>query len=160
VKASLLIAHFVSFVVAHTPLLLSAMAGLTSSRTAAKAVRTTAKAAAKKWASLVPAKPAKAGHTSLAHKSTCKRPLPSVEEASSGEEAVVVKSVKKAHIGPEVEDEVVIEMEKEDAGESEDVEVDVGDAMEEEDVSADLCKKWNNAHHHHSGMTTASFQTS
>jgi hypothetical protein len=136
------------------------MAGLTSSRTVAKAVRTTAKAASIKWASLVPAKPGKAKHTSLAHKSTRKRPLPSVEEASSGEEAVVVKSVKKAHIGPEVEDEVVIEMEKEDARESKDVEVDVGDTMEEEDISADLCKKCNSAHHHHSRMTTASFQTS
>ena len=128
------------------------------SGTVAKAVRTTSKAAAKKWAALVPAKAVKLGLTSLPHKPTCKWPLQSVSEASSGEKSIVVKSVKKACVGPEVEDEVVIETEKEDVEETEDIEVDVGERMEEE-VSMYLCKKWNTTHHHHSGLNT-SFQMS
>ena len=114
------------------------MAGSTSSGMAVKAVRRTAKAAAEKWAALVPVK-AKAnasGHNSASHKSATRK-RQSLSEASSEDEAVVVKSVKKkARIAPEVEDEVVTKAEKEDIEESEDViELDAGDEMEKE-VSA------------------------
>ena len=109
------------------------MAGLASSER--KPVRTAAKAAAKKWSSLVPAR---AKVTPTGHASTTrKRQLPSVAETSSDEEeaAVVVKPVKKARVTPEVEDEVVIN-EQEDVEESEDVvELENDDEMEEGEVS-------------------------
>ncbi|KAF8680603.1 hypothetical protein AX14_004549 [Amanita brunnescens Koide BX004] len=116
------------------------MASSTSSGMAVKAVRRTAKAAAEKWAALVPVK-AKAnasGHNSASHKSATRK-WQSLSEASSEDEVVVVKSVKKkARIAPEVEDEVVTEAEKEDIEESEDViELDAGDEMEKEPEELD-----------------------
>lgn len=114
------------------------MAGLKSSERMVKAVRSTAKAAAEKWSSLVPVKAkAKANATVGRTSATArKRQRPSDAEPLSEEEAVVVKPVKKARVAPEVEDEVVTMNEQEDVEESEDVvELENDDEMEEGEVS-------------------------
>jgi hypothetical protein len=110
------------------------MAGPTSS---VKTVHLTAKAAAQKWSSLLPAKAkAKASATGHTTVTTHKQKQPSVAKPDSEVEAVVVKPIKKAQAAPKVEDEVVTTNEQEEVEESEDVvELDDDDKMEEREVS-------------------------
>jgi hypothetical protein len=117
------------------------MTGSTSSGKVVKAKRPTAIAAVKKWEALVPAKAkAKASKLMLVSKSHKPPPnrkwQPSVSKSQSEEEAVVAKSVKRAHIVPEVE-EVVSEPIDIDASQSAEDVVEVGNGgdSKEEDVS-------------------------
>ena len=121
------------------------MPGSTSSGKATRAVRTSAKAAAGKWAVLAPGKPkaCAAGLTSaLCTSSASRKHQPSTSEPSSEEEVVVVRSMKKRRVA---RDHDVANNEPDmvnGEGSTEDVvelEEDEGDDNSEEEVSLHSC---------------------
>ena len=123
----------------HSCSLPTIMASPTLSRKAAKAVWTLAKAASGKWAMLVPGmlEGKVTGPTPTPQKSSAGKWPPSASESLSEDEDMV-RSIKKKHVAPEVEEEVIMEPDTVSSeGYTEDViELERDDNTEEEEVSA------------------------